>query len=105
MAKRKFFRTIVTCCLSLVVLYSAALTAAEAVRLKGTVTRTSGAPLANARIEFDPGKYAAVSDRNGRFIIRNFMPSVYSVTVREGGKYQTFKNLNISATLTLQVDW
>jgi hypothetical protein len=105
MTKRQFFRSIVACCFSLVVPYSAALSAADPVRLKGTVTRKNGAPLGNARIEFDPGEYVAISDRNGRFIIRNFIPSEYNVTVREGGKYQIFGNMKISDTLELRVEW
>jgi hypothetical protein len=74
------------------------------VTLIGTVNGQDNKAKAGARVEFSPNGYVAVTDRNGRFIVRDFLPGWYTVTVREGGKYQIFRQ-NIQGTIDLEINW
>ncbi len=104
MTRRRFLRLFTVAFLGPLVLLGSPASSADAVTLKGSVSSKNGAPMGSARIEFEPGGYVAVSSRNGRFAVRGFIPGSYSVTVREGGKYQTFKK-EIGSTVSLQVNW
>ena len=97
MTRRRILRLSVAAFFAPLVLSGTLASAADGVTLKGTVTSKNGAPLGNARIEFDPGGYTAVSARNGRFAIRGFIPGTYSVTVREGGKYPDLQSRRSTA--------
>ena len=94
------------CALCVVALFTTTLTVhgQESVTLIGTVKGQDNSPKSGARVEFSPNSYVAVTDRNGRFAVRNFLPGWYSITVREGGKYQRFR-LNIQRTIDLEISW
>ena len=76
----------------------------DPVTLIGTVKGQDNRPKNGARLEFSPNGYVAVTDRNGRFAVRNFLPGWYTITVREGGKYQIFRQC-IQGTIALVINW
>ena len=94
-------------CLVLIMALSwAAIAQGEGFRLIGTVARTSGTGKAGVQVVFEPGRFFAVTDRNGRFVVEDFVPGRYVITVREGTKYQKFdRNIEKDDNLHLETNW
>lgn len=103
MNRRRFLRAAGGWCFGLALLTGAGSAIAQS-RLTGTVKRRNGQPLSNANIEFEPGGYVAISDRNGRFVVHNFVAGAYRITVRQGGTYQTLE-MDIGDQADLRVNW
>lgn len=76
------------------------------VTLKGTVVGSNGVGKGDSRLEIEPGGYVAVTDRNGRFIVSGLRISgTYTITVRQGGRYETFVEAIGDDRITLNLDW
>lgn len=108
MIERLMIRVFAATCIACLLLVISPPTTAQSVTLKGTVNRRDSAAqgIESARVEFRPGGYVAVSDRNGRFVVSNFRPGTYDITVREGGNYEIFRQeITGDQLLILHVSW
>jgi hypothetical protein len=78
----------------------------ETFTLIGTVKRSNGSAKPGVEVGFEPRGYFATTDQNGRFVIPNFVTGNYSVTVRQGSRYQKFnRQINVGGTLDLVIHW
>ena len=74
--------------------------------LIGEITGSSGGGKPGVRVNFEPGRYSAMTDRNGRFVVRSILPGSYTITVRKGPKNQQFKKqIEMDDKIDLRVNW
>lgn len=94
------------CLFFIMALSWAAIGHGEGFRLVGTVARASGTGKAGVQVVFEPGRFFAVTDRNGRFVVEDFVPGRYEIIVREGTKYQKFdREIEKDDNLHLETNW
>lgn len=93
---------------AILLLSSAASTAAGAVSVSGTITDISGAVIPKARVLFTPkgdGKaYATASGEAGSWELRSVAPGLYTVDVRVPGFAPYQQQVNVPEDRPLQVD-
>jgi hypothetical protein len=75
--------------------------------IHGTVKGSQGDPKQFASVSLDgPGRYAAITDANGNFVIQEVSPGTYAVHVRQGDRRGDFLNIKVGdQSLDLTVDW
>lgn len=94
------------CLFLLLALSSPTIAQGDPFNLIGEVTGISGGGKPGVQINFEQGRYIAMTDRNGRFVVRNILPGSYAITVREGQNNQRFnKRIVMGEKIDLRVNW
>lgn len=94
------------CLFLLLALSSPTIAQGDPFLLIGEVTGSNGGGQAGVRVNFEPRRYSAMTDRNGRFVVRSVLPGSYTITVRKGPKNQQFeKNIRKGDKIELRVNW